>query len=487
MPHTVQGNERPSLHSLWWGMAVSLWLAVMILAGGTSVPSPAVLTVQTLLSAGLALLAAWRLRTGFPTWTGLAGLILLLLALVLTLVQLIPLPPGIWMSLPGRGLVAATYQASGEAAPWLPLNLQPVEGYASALALIPAFAGFLAALTLDWRNAMMVGTALLLCALAGAVLALTQKFAGPGQGLYFYTTPAGNIAMGTFSNRNFLAAQLFTAVPFVAALATTATDAWRMKPWLMSLFAVIYMGILLAALAAVGSRAGVLLAMLAVFLAFAVVFRWRRFAQSGAAILAALAALFVIGQASMVGILRLVQKDPLDDFRATIFAVSLDGVKAFFPAGSGFGSFASAYQMFERPADIIDNYVNHAHNDWLEIVFAGGLPALILLVAFVVLFAVTIVRLMRLSMFSHGGALYRAGGVAAFLLLLHAAVDFGLRTPALLSVFSVCLGLATLAGAALHNHRHHATSQPDPAAASHTPRPFVPGAFGTRNAPKVQA
>ena len=130
MPHTVQGNERPSLHSLWWGMAVSLWLAVMILAGGTSVPSPAVLTVQTLLSAGLALLAAWRLRTGFPTWTGLAGLILLLLALVLTLVQLIPLPPGIWMSLPGRGLVAATYQASGEAAPWLPLNLQPVEGYA---------------------------------------------------------------------------------------------------------------------------------------------------------------------------------------------------------------------------------------------------------------------------------------------------------------------------------------------------------------------
>ena len=52
--------------------------------------------------------------------------------------------------------------------------------------------------------------------------------------------------------------------------------------------------------------------------------------------------------------------------------------------------------MFERPADIIDNYVNHAHNDWLEIVFAGGPPALILLAAFVVLFAVTIVRLMRL-------------------------------------------------------------------------------------------
>ena len=77
----------------------------------------------------------------------------------------------------------------------------------------------LAALTLDWRNAMMVGTALLLCALAGAVLALTQKFAGPGHALYFYSTPAGNIAMGTFSNRNFLAAQLFTAVPFVAALA----------------------------------------------------------------------------------------------------------------------------------------------------------------------------------------------------------------------------------------------------------------------------
>lgn len=482
MPLSHHGAAQGSPSSLWWGAAVCGWLVLLIVSGGISQPSSLVTTIHSVTSLIIIFGAAWQLRRGFPTWVAAAGALLIFLGLLLIAAQLVPLPPDVWSGLPKRDLIVGIYTASGQPLPWLPLSLQPAAGYGSALAFLPAIAGYLAVLTLDSRRIAWIALVILGCALFSAVLALAQRYAGFGYDLHFYGKESSTVASGPFNNRNFLAAQLFASIPFVAALAMHVADHWRVPAWLSTLFAAAYTGILLAGLAASGSRGGVLLAMLGVFLTFALVFRWHRFAQSGAAILAMFAALFVISQASMVGILRLAERDPLADYRTTIYSVASKGAQALFPAGGGFGSFASVYQIFESPADIVDSFVNHAHNDWLELVFDGGLPALLLLMAFLLLAVVAAVRLVRLGMFSHGSAFYRAAAVSALLLMAHALVDFGLRTPALMSLFAVLMGMVTLPGAVLRGHepQHRPVADAGLPKAAVSPRPFVPGTFGSR-------
>ena len=462
----------------WWGMAVAAWFTLMILGGGDSAPAPAALALQTLSSATVALMSLWYLRRGFPTWMATAGTALLFASLSLVWLHLVPLPPDLWSGLPHRELIAETYRLSGQSLPWRPLTANPDGSLGAAMAFLPAVASFLAALTLDSRSIAWVGISILCCALLGVAIALAQiggtfTDIAPIEGQTVVRT-----ASGSFSNRNFFAAQLFSAIPFVAALAVSISERRHVRSWLTAVFALAYMLILLLGLALVGSRGGIILAMVSVFLTFAFVFRLPHAARPGAALFACLAGLFVISQASMVGILRLTQRDPLEDYRATIYAVTRKAVGAFFPAGSGFGSFVETYQLFERPGDILPKYVNHVHNEWLELLLEGGLPALTLMAAFLVLFAVGLFRLARLSLFNASGSYLRAASVATIVLMAHAVVDFGLRTPALLTLFAMCLGLLTLAGSRpdVHMQRPHPRQpvkpEPDPAQ-----RPFVPHGF----------
>lgn len=49
------------------------------------------------------------------------------------------------------------------------------------------------------------------------------------------------------------------------------------------------------------------------------------------------------------------------------------------PFGGGFGSFEAAYKIAE-PVNLLSlQYLNHAHNDYLELLIDGGFPALALL------------------------------------------------------------------------------------------------------------
>lgn len=430
----------------WWGMVIAGWLALIMLGGGNSMPAPTVLVLQTLSSTAIALVSLWYLRGGFPTWIAAAGTAVLFAALILVWLHLVPLPPELWSRLPHRELIVETYRASGHSLPWRPLTANPDGSLGAAMAFLPAVAGFLAALTLDSRSVAWVGISILCCALAGVLVAMAQLSVDFAELFDFYGKSTVRTASGTFSNRNFFAAQLFTAIPFVAALAASISERRQIRPWLNAIFALAFMLILLLGLALVGSRGGIILAMLSVFLTFAFVFRLRQLASPGVALFASVVGLFVISQVSMVGILRLTQRDPFEDYRTTILAVTRKAIESFFPAGSGFGSFVGTYQLFEQPGDVLPNFVNHAHNDWLELLLEGGLPALTLMFAFLVLLSFAAFRLARLSLFNVSDSYMRAAAVAVILLMAHALVDFGLRTPALLTMFAICLGLVALAG-----------------------------------------
>lgn len=437
-----------------WPWIVCCWLALVIVFGGTSIPNSVNLTLQSLTSFGIIAASAWKLRSGFPTRLSVMGSVIACCSLAIILLQLIPLPFSIWSALPGRLLVVDTFATLGLTPPWSPLTLSPWATKAAAVAVLPAIAGYFSVLTLHPNDNMKVALTIIACALIGLFIGFAQKSLGSAAGLHFYNENAGNTVSGTFGNRNFFAAQLFTSIPFVAAIATTLSHSRRMRPPVVLAFAAIYMALLVAGLAVIGSRAGIILAIASVLLSFTYVYRHPETSgkgkQSRWSFYAILGSFFLVTQFGLVGLTRLAETDPVSDYRGDIYAVTWQAIQAYFPAGSGFGTFIPVYQQFETPQVIVSRYVNHAHNDWMQIVLEGGAPALVLLLAFFLVFLACVVRVGRLSSSIPQHAFARAALVTVFLMLLHALVDFALRTPALLSLFAACCGMIASAGAGVY-------------------------------------
>jgi O-antigen ligase len=449
-----------------WSLILATWLFSMILLGGTGFPSPPVQTYFTLSSLLLIAVGLWRLRHGLPS--GLAVILAVLAALSFGLVfaQLIPIPFELWKSLPGRDIPLGALDAIGQTPSQLPLSLNPQATLKAGVSLLPPLAAFLGVLSLSRSRFWSISAVIVLCAVIGSVLGMIQKGMGAESGLFFYHDPGpAKFATGTFANRNFFAAQLCVSVPFLAAFAMVLAQRWRLRPVIVSLFTLVYIGLLVAVLAAVGSRGGIVLAMASVLLTMLLVFRpsvsqsSRVSAGKGIAIL--LAVLVVMAQASMVGVLRLAETDPLNDFRATIASVSLEAAKAQFPVGSGFGTFVPVYQLYETPQTIVDPYINHAHNEWLQLVIEGGMPAIALMAIFVLWLVVALFKAFRLAAANPDHAHIRAAGVAILLLLLHSIIDFPLRTDALLTFLGISAGLLSLATASTRMRRHSKTLAPE--------------------------
>ncbi|NDV89428.1 hypothetical protein GTW51_22535 [Aurantimonas aggregata] len=113
---------------------------------------------------------------------------------------------------------------------------------------------------------------------------------------------------------------------------------------------------------------------------------------------------------------------------------TLEGIRAYFWMGVGYGTFADAYPMFMRPEDIQRWYVNHAHNDYLELVFEGGILALMLIVLYLALFV-------RQAWLSWSDPFKRSAAIAIAIILIHSTVDYPIRTFAILLMFAVLNGV----------------------------------------------
>jgi O-antigen ligase len=294
-----------------------------------------------------------------------------------------------------------------------------------------------------WRIVFLLLAGVLLSILLG----LGQKFQGPQSWLYFYEDASRGSATGTFANRNFFAALLYCAIPLTWALSLRLIRDGRISRYVVALFGGIMLLVIILGLASAGSRAGIILAMVA--LLASATLGWggqatdRRSSQSRWAIIAAAVALLVLGQFGMVAILRLAELDPVSDYRTQISEVSLRAAWAYFPFGSGFGTFVPVYAMYETPKTMLASYVNHAHNDWLELWLEGGLPAALLLIGFLAWYAMGLFRLWRPSSQADHLLLQRAAAITCGLLLLHSIVDYPLREPMLAALFGLFCGFMT--------------------------------------------
>jgi O-antigen ligase len=422
----------------------------LALGGGPGLWSSALIQLCSLPLLGLALSELWlKPLPAVAKWS----LLLIGGAVLLPLLQLVPLPPSVWTALPGRAPFAAAYQAAGMALPWAPLSLDPRATWLSFLSVLPAISVFLALLCLDLKTRRILSLVILCFAFGSVFLGLAQLAGGQSSPLRFYAETNTDSPVGFFADRNHYAALLTVAIPIAAAWTVgLARERNSRRNLGFALLLLAYL-VLLLGLGTAHSRAGLILAFVAGFASTALVWGSKAAAGGGSGRMKLL--LFITGanlcglvlafQFGFVGLAnRFENQSVLNDLRWPIAATTAHAIAANFPFGVGFGAFEPVYQIFEPAAVAIPAYVNHAHDDWLELVLDGGLPALALLVAFLLWYVRASVKIWREP--PRGGsavdrALARAGPIVVGLLLLHSTVEYPVRTTSLMVVFAFATAL----------------------------------------------
>jgi hypothetical protein len=374
-------------------------------------------------------------------------------AYALLLLQLVPLPPAFWAQLPGHSLYAQVAQEAG-AVVWRPLSLTPDLTLNSLFALLPATAAGLGTLHLGSRGRRRLAQWIVAAALLSGVFGLVQLGAG-GNALHLYRESSSDSAIGLFANRNHQAAFLACGLPLIGAIAGLRLRDHG-NPRLVATSSLSVAAFLLFALVSTGSRMGLILGMIGALggiwcywasghrLVQARLGTWAAIAFAFAALLAAIAVAAV-----RVGVLeRLAFTDAATETRAEMLDPLLRTAQAFMPLGAGFGSFDTVYRQFEPDALLSTIYMNHAHNEPMQLAIEGGLPALVLLGLFLWWWVRTAMRVVRADIPFKRRAMATAAVVITAILMASSLVDYPLRTPLLGAIFAVACAEMMLTAAA---------------------------------------
>lgn len=379
------------------------------------------------------------------------------LAVLLVLIQLVPLPATVWAGLPGREFVARGFELLGVAPSAMPISLSPYDSLATLVALLPPLGMLAATLILRAYSTIWLATALIAGAIAGVLLGILQVSSPfPEQSpWYIYRISNFGVATGFFANSNHMASLLLVTIPFLAAAGATLRGQTKDVRLRSAGLAVASSGLVLAILGLIlnqslaGYGLGVPVVLASLLILFGVSKRW------------AGAALLVIGLAGVAAIALLWTSpigNPLDDFGAStsvtsrrhIAAKSLDLASELAPVGSGLGTYPKLYQQKEDPAEVDRFYVNHAHNDYLELAVETGLPGILLILVFLFWWGRAVAGMLR-SPASDQFAL--AGAVASAATLMHSMVDYPLRTGAIGAVFAMSLSLVLRSRRTAHSDK----------------------------------
>lgn len=397
-------------------------------------------------------------------------LIWAVLIVLLALAHLVPLPPQIWQSLPGRDLILQIDKATGLEGSWRPLTMTPGAGRNALWSLAPPLACLVLAVQLTRQELQQTLGLILVLGLISAVLGMLQLLGDPRGPLYFYDVTGHGAAVGLYANRNHQALLLASLLPMLAVWARAgsgvspkqARGEERSTRRLRSLLAVGAGAFLIPLILITGSRAGLILGGVALLIAFFLAVtamrrsnrkrdgqvpagqakqrrNWRMpgFMLAFGAVL--LVGLTIVLQRDLA-IERVLEQDVTEDARATTLPTVVKITRHYLPLGSGAGSFEKVYQIHEDNALLGPTYMNHAHNDWLELVQTGGIPALGLLLALAGWWLLQL-RSLALNRKTIGSGQRLAVAGSSFLVLagLASIGDYPLRAPSLACLFMLAL------------------------------------------------
>lgn len=420
---------------------VAILVCLGFATGGSSQETNLGVAITQLLALPVALHAAWCLsRDSLPrlAWLALAAMSLILLV---PLLQLLPLPEAIWRLPAARQLLAQDLQTAGVDALHYRWTLTPSATLHALLSLLPAVAAFMGALALERRSQRQLLGLLVVLGMISLLLGILQVVGGPGSALILF--PQWNPAMsGVFANPNHQGLMLVVTMLLGTGLAADAArrrredhaPRWAPWPWI----GIVVLTILV--IPSTGSRAGLLLAVLgmaAVLPALGVIrLRQRHSRRPNLLGLLTILGVVVVGVAATYG---WTQADAMGDLRPKLLRATWALGWQHAPLGSGMGSFVQVFAQ-EAPTTLLQReYINHAHNEYVQWWLEGGLMALLTLVTSLVVLALATLRLRFAGQGARMLAMPALIAVVAF--LLHSWVDYPLRTPALMLVAALLAGI----------------------------------------------
>lgn len=395
---SVVPEEIWSRRSIWM---LGCFAAATVLMGGGSRYDVA--SVPFLRALAIFLTFAAVAITPVSTWRRLrVPLALVAMLAIWMVIQLLPLPPEVWSTLPLRAPIFAMDQLLSAPDRWRPISLAPAFTWNSLLALCVPLGAILLAGTLPAGERIRIWWIVWACALASAAFGMLQFMAGPRSAFYLFRITNEGALVGLFANRNHHAVLL--AIGILAAGWLIANEVARRNPKPLLVPALIGSIVtFLLLIFAIGSRTGLVCGMGSALLAYVVIRRSYRFEpklinqargkkavrQAAEArserlkrvflatvpflLIGALTALFYLSDRGN-SVTRLLESDTIEDGRVQTLAPILSLLKDQWLLGSGFGSFARVYQIVEPDALLQEAYLNQAHNDWLQLPIEGGLP-----------------------------------------------------------------------------------------------------------------
>ena len=426
--------------TMWAGWLLLALLMVTFLIGGGArgdVNSVAILRPIAMLVGiiGLALLTKAKAQAFWPL------LVMGVLIVVWIGVQLLPLPPSIIAAMPGQEPYVAAAKAMGVAESWRPLSVVPSQtSNAFYAAFVPLAALILFTATHGhFRRMALLGV--IVFAIMSMLIGVLQFGVGADSPLYFYSITNTGFPVGLFANRNHQGILMACMPPLLAYLVITQRRMPNL-PWL-SLGLWLMMAIFVLAL---GSRAGLILFVVS---SIAVFFMLPADAQAALpgpkALRGKMHFFYPIGIAvSFAGIIsfasrtvawqRLMESASENELRGDIVAPALKMIADFAPTGAGGGTFPYVYYRYEPTEMLRSAYVNHIHNDYLELMFEYGLPGVA-----IALFALAILMRAAWSAWrdksnAESQVASRAAIIGLGVLLAGSAADYPLRVPSLACV-----------------------------------------------------
>lgn len=459
-------------------VTILFWIFIAIFGGSSRADAPQLLILRPLmflfLAYGLIKINVQQIKSiAFPL------AIILLLGLWM-LIQLIPLSPENWQSLPDRQTIIDAQNTLGMTGVERSIALSPSRGWNSFFALFIGLTALILYAINDTKSRRFLLLVIFIVIVLSMVFGIGQTVSGAASMLYYYDIQNKGLMTGFFANRNHQGT-LVALAPIIlswfwlterAKNSSSSRENQNMSHKRRVAFLLIFIFSLLCLSynLVLGSRSGAITVMLSLMFVMLIINfkissansgrltdnerKMRKFSLFSVALFAAslIALLFTLNNRNLA-FSRYLSESLGESSRAQITPTLMEMAQNNYVFGSGFGSFEFLFKIYEPTAFLSSSYLNNAHNDILQLIMEGGLPAIILALASILWVLWTVFHAWRLSAVNSRHWLSCFCGLACLVIIIMASIgDYPVRTP----IFTALL--PTLA-AAMMNFANDMTRQ----------------------------
>ncbi len=439
-----------------WGtemfyLAVIIILASLILGGGTSHGFVSDATLQ-FVAVPILIISLWLASIKPSHGQAKLARFFCLIILSIPLLQLIPLPPEIWTTLPGREKVRAALKLTFDPLPWMPLSLAPRATWLSFLAMLPPLAVFMVVHQLDDKERQKLSLVIIAFGIISVFLGLLQLAQGSSSDFRFFEFTNPTESVGFFANRNHYAASLYAIIMLVAAWLLKPSknphrgDAIDMSKMLYLLVGFTIIVIFIAGQLMTRSRSGLGLTVIAlggIYLMSLTGLKKREKSRKRLEKLAWAGIILVGLFSSQFALFRIMDRFEAglnEGFRITLAQITKKAAWENMPFGTGLGSYVPVFKQYETTDTLIHGhvYANHAHNDFLESWLETGLIGWIIFTVFSWWYLAKIYQVWGRPLINSppiNQLLAKAATIIIGLFLIHCLASYPLRTAANMSIF----------------------------------------------------